>query len=443
MARVIRLSDYFKPHPGQEEPYFGNYKHINLKWARRAGKGRVACFKMLDTYLKLSENPRPSHLVPQFHAMVVSPFTKNADQAWMDLLAYIPRNLIMDVKQQDRKIWLHPHGTIKSALIEFRSADNPAGLQGVGLDFLWTTESQDIPQQAYNLLIPFITSFEREGIHFAEGVPPIDPDHWFNALFLLGEQGEKGYYSSRLTYKDNPMQTVDGLREIELLRKTMTETEFRRMYEAADPEDTGFPMNIDRCLIPSVKWSAQKPKNGHNYVSGLDLGKSISATVLTVYDTSVTPWKLAYYRRMGTGLSWVVQKEVLIAATLIWRPDRVYMDAQGPGNPLYDELRFVGLPVRPVPIQGNTREVILDKLAVVMERHLLEIPREEQMIREHRAMRKVQTGPIQQRWQTPKGVMDDTVFSNALAVTGLNLRIGGLNRRKDAESYAVPLGVGI
>jgi hypothetical protein len=78
-----------------------------------------------------------------------------------------------------------------------------------------------------------------------------------------------------------------------------------------------------------------------------------------------------------------------------------------------------------------------------MERHLLEIPREEQMIREHRAMRKVQTGPIQQRWQTPKGVMDDTVFSNALAVTGLNLRIGGLNRRKDAESYAVPLGVGI
>lgn len=443
---VIRIEKYFEPHPGdpptpfggQRGPYFTDAHTIALKWARRAGKGRVACFKLIDTYLKLAESPRPMHLVPSFHAMFVAPFRRNADQAWMDLLAFMPDELKLNVVNDERKLWLQPYGSLTSALIEFRTGDNPTGLQGVGLDFLWLTEAQDLTPEAYALVSPARHSFEREGILFAEGIPPRDPDHFFNSLYEDGIAGVPDHFASKLTYLENPMATAAARRDILKDRDDMLDSEWRRMYLAEDPTEFGLPMDIDPCLADAIVWDDQRPQEGRTYVGGLDLGQEISATVLTIWDTTSYPWRLRYFKRME-GTNWVVQENVLVDAIKLWNPAHVNIDDQGPGSPMRDRLRFRGVKLRPIKIQTNraasSREDLLTKLALIFEKRWVRIPKEPVIIREVRAMRHVKISQLTQRWQVRRGLMDDCVFSMALGVHDMTIRDSGRRTRKKVGYY--------
>lgn len=426
------------PHKFQLEAHTSRARTKCLKWARRAGKGRCAVNCLIDTFFELSESPRASHLVPQFHAMFVAPFSKNADQAWMELKEYVPDFLIRNngIKEDERKIWLVGFGSIRSGLIEFRTADNPASLQGAGLDFAWTTESQDIPLQAYSNLRPMLRSPDRAGRLFAEGVPPVFPDHWFNKVFEMGETGVPGYFSSRITYLDNPMMTEDDRRDIETDRAVMSEQEWNRMYMAEDPSSLEIPLNIEAVMTGRVNWEKQKPQEGRIYVAGLDLGKKASATVLTIWDRTDMPWKMVYFRRMASHEDWMVQKAVIVQAVNDeWMVDKVYIDAQGPGDPIYDEFRYMGMPLQAVPIQGNTRENILNKLAIAVEKRAIQIPREDAIIRECRAMRREKVSDLTVRWKTRDGYQNDTVFSMALGISDLPLRDGPVMQRRPPDYY--------
>ncbi len=64
-------------------------------------------------------------------------------------------------------------------LIEMKSADNAQALQTVGLDFLWVSEAQDIPNAVLkNCDLP-LDRQGRMGKAFYEGILPLYPEHWF------------------------------------------------------------------------------------------------------------------------------------------------------------------------------------------------------------------------------------------------------------------------
>jgi len=436
---VFDMAKYFTPHEGQKEPFYSDVDTIALKWARRGGKGRLACFKLLDEYYRLAETRTDRSLVPNFHAGIVVPTYKTGNQAWMEVLAFIPKEAVAQVQTDEKMIWLKPHGNCETALIEMRSADNEDSLQGWGLDFCWVTESQEITGAAYNKLVPALRSPGRAHKLLAEGIPPEMLDHWFNALFIRGEDPDIGNsFASRLTYLDNPMLTEEDHQEIEGLKDSMTIMEWERMWLAKDPDEGEAPMPIHNVLERAVDWNEQEPIPGHSHVIGLDLGKQISATVLTVWDESTIPMRLRYFRRM-LRQDWNVVKAMVIAANETWNPRVIHQDGQGPGDPLFDDFRFAGLPVNAVPIQGDSRENMLTKLAVTMERKKISLPREDQIVREASAMRRVKTGAAgsgRPRWTVRTGYMDDTVFSMALGITDLTLRDGPVQPRKAAESYS-------
>jgi hypothetical protein len=448
-TRQGQKESVYSPHPGQMEAHQALEKIKALKWARRGGKGRFVTFEMLEDFFDLAQRPRDPSLAPPFWAVIVAPDYKMAAQPWADLCTFLPAEVIQHMTQDDKKIWLKPQGYLNAAygkwpngdtryiggLIEVRSADNEKALQGFGADVLCIHEAQEISRRAFGLLLPTTISPGRSGRLLIEGIPAEFADHWTNDYFEWGQQRINGVFSSRQTYIDNPMLTDDQKVQIEGLRAVYLEDEWERMYMARDPQESEKAMNIGPCLVNPINWERQKPKEGVDYDIGVDLGKRISDTVITVWDKSVLPWRLAYYRRISTKMDWPVQEAAIIALSDHWikrsgafgRPTgSIYLDVGGPGDPIYDSLKLRGLPVVPVQLTGgplHERDRLLNRLAIALEKGRLKIPREERIIRDFNSMRRVKAKGVSGvvRWEVREGGRADSVFSTAMGIMDLPL----------------------
>lgn len=460
----------YEPHAGQLEAHRSDARTKVLKWARRGGKGRFCTFEMMEYFTELAQHPRDSSLTPPFWAVVIAPDYKMAAQPWFDLCSFMPPEMIQHMTQDDKKIWLRPQGYMDApfgkwpngdtrrigGLIEVRSADNEKAMQGFGADVVCLHEAQEMSRRILGLVLPTTMSPGRLGKLLVEGIPPEFADHWMNDYFQWGQDREPGFFSSRQTYIDNPMLSEEQRSDIERLRIVYSEDEWERMFMAKDPEESEKAMNIGPCLVGPVKWESQKPKNDHDYDIGVDLGKRVSDTVISVWDKTEIPWKLAYYRRLTTKQDWPVQEAILEEVSERWiqrdghsgRPTgRIYIDTGGPGDPIYDSLRIKGVPVVPVHLQGGPlyeRDRLLNRLAIALEKGQLRIPREESIIRDFNSMRRVRVKGARDtvRWEVREAgsrSRADSVFSIAMGIMDLPIE-GAVSMPRKAPVY---FGMGV
>lgn len=451
--------EVYQAHDGQVEVHASRATTKTIIWARRGGKDRCIVSEDIFRYEEASHQEYRSRLSIPFHVVYVVPNYKLAGQPWADLKAYMPSDLILQAVEDELRMYLVPLGYCRAVqkysrnnapveyggLIEVRSADNESSLQGFGADILVYFEAQEGARRHLTLLEPTLTDAFRMNTLILQGIPPEDPDHWLNEYFRMGQEGDAAYFSSRRTYLQNPWNTPEILKRIADQRRTMREVEWNRMYMAMDPPASDRPMDIEPCLVSPAVWDRAEPQSGHTYDIGVDLGKTVAATVFTIWDKSAMPWVLVYYRRMLRA-SWPTVKAVVMELQERWAPivngrptGRVYVDSTGL-DPIYDDLHQARVPVVGVKFTGGVgqeRERLLDKVAIALEKRLIRVPREEQIVREFNAMRRVVSEKSgRSSWEPLEGHSSDCVFSCALGLYAMPIdkNILGL-LRKPAESY--------
>ena len=420
MTQQQLLRTRYSPHEGQLEVHSLHAKEKWLEAARRWGKSRCALGELEAAYYESLSRPiehinRYQLVPPGFHCWVVAPSYIQGRQAWNELLQLLDPTWIRDTNQANMTITLNGASEEIWGLIEMKSADNAQALQTVGLDFLWVSEAQDIPNAAAEKLRPTLRQAGRMGKALYEGIPSVYPEHWFRRGCEAAKRGaHKNHRYFHYTVYQNPLLMPADVEEVEGDKEVMPESAWRRMYLAEFSLSSGFFSNIEDCIGGDL---LDEPLPGKNYVAGLDLGVSRDFTVLTVMDADE---RRVVYHRLWDGQSWPQVQQHIIAINQEWGLQRIMADASGMGLAMVQELEASNLPVEGVSIQKNNRENLLATLQVAMEHKTIQFPAIPIMLRQLRAFQHVRMSSGNFKAQAPVGEHDDEVFALALALSACN-----------------------
>ena len=414
------LRTRYSPHEGQIEVHSINSKEKWLEAARRWGKSRCALGELEAAYYESLSRPiehiNKYQLVPPgFHAWVVAPSYVQGRQAWNELLQLLDPSWIRETNQANMTITLNGASEEIWGLIEMKSADNAQALQTVGLDFLWVSEAQDIPNAAAEKLRPTLRQAGRMGKALYEGIPSVYPEHWFRRGCEAAKRGAyKNHKYFHYTVYQNPLLNESDVDEVESDKEVMPEAAWRRMYLAEFSLSSGFFSNIEECIGGDL---LDEPLPGKNYVAGLDLGVSRDFTVLIIMDADE---RRVVYHRLWDGQSWAQVQQHIVAINEEWGLQRIMADATGMGLAMVQDLMEYNMPVEPVSIQKNVREELLATLTVAMEHKTIQFPAIPILLRQLRAFQHIRMSSGAFKAQAPAGEHDDEVFSLALALSACN-----------------------
>jgi hypothetical protein len=407
------ISEYYQPHSGQQHVHASGARIKCLKIGRRWGKSRSAFGDGYECYTQALQMPAPSSLIPPWHGWALSPTFPQSRQIWNEALTLWPSSLIHHISHDERTIYLKGSEQRPYGILEFKSAHDPDSLQTVGLDWLWIQESQDVSDAAFEKILPTMNSPGRMGRGFWEGIPSLYPTHWFERSCRMAEDGRDGYAYFHATAFDNPLLDDFQKAEIEAHRELLPERAWRRMYLAEFNEDAGYFSNISACISGDL---LSAPLPGAPYVGGLDLGRKVDPSVLTIMDAENR--KVVQHHSWDVGAEWPLQRDGVIRYCREWNISRLVVDATGMGGDIFvSEMTEASLPVEPYIITPTSRESLLQTLVVALERQTIQFPNITPMIRQLRAFqyRKMSSGRF--RAEAPPSEHDDEVFSLALALT--------------------------
>jgi hypothetical protein len=184
------------------------------------------------------------------------------------------------------------------------------------------------------------------------------------------------------------------------------------MYLAEFNEDAGFFSNISGSAYGD---ELQEPVPGRDYVAGLDLGRKIDPSVLTIMDAEDR--RVVHHISFDTGTEWVGQRTGVVRAFERWGFSRLVLDATGIGDIFMSELLEEGLPVEGFIISSASRESLLQGLSVGMERSTISFPPIATLLRQLRAFQYIRQPGGAYKAEAPPGEHDDEVFALALALT--------------------------
>jgi hypothetical protein len=397
-------------------------KVIVWKAGRRIGKSRGAVGDFLDAYTTVYNMERGRQLIPPFHAWCVVPSLPQSGQAWAELTGLIPSEMVSEVHETEKRIWLRggKNWQNRPGLIEIKTGANPAALQTVGLDFLWFTEAQDIPNEAFEKALPTTRSPERLGRMIAEGIPATWPDHWFEKLYSsamrrMNEDPTLGYFALHSTSFENPLLTPTDLADIEGDRDILSEAAWKRLYLAEYDENAAFFKNIDAC---TAGYLLEGPVPGSVYVAGMDIGRAEDQTVFVIMDREerrvVAHWAWGSETKFKT----IVQTVNDICKQ--WNVVDMKLDASSLGGKMAEEdFSTTSVPYEPIAIVGQNRKDMLERLAGAFDGGTIQIPKElERLLRQLRAMQPMKMTNGQYRIQVPASEHDDEIFALALCLMG-------------------------
>ena len=404
------------------EGFHASAAKLKVVWVhRRGGKGWAAEHEGLKAYWwALRTNPK-MELIPGFHAWTVAPNFPQARQSENELEVFLPAWARPNATQWDQSrghrrdehtFVLRGSRDRREGLWEVKSAFEPEALQTVGLDFLHVTECQDIPETAFNRMLATLRSPGRMGLSVWEGIPPDDPDHWFARIFYDASKGEDADRQAFFVpYTANSDLTAGDIKALEKDREVMLEREWKRMWLCELPTGEGaFLGNVDGCIVNLPLLT--EAESDHRYVMGVDLAKKVDYTVIIVMDACHR--RLVWHRQIRQ-MDWNVQEEAIKYAHSQFQVRRIRLDSTGVGDPVFDRLRFDGLPVDGFVFTNESKYGILTALAIGIEKHLLAYPNLPEMLRELRSVRASKLPSGRSRVESTAGTHDDYVMALAMA----------------------------
>lgn len=303
--------------------------------------------------------------------------------------------------------------------IIYRSLDNPDNARGHTADGVVIDEVGDVKDAAwYEVLRPML--IDTDGWLWAIGTPK--GKNWFwrehvNAkdredsrtwqVPTLGVRVEEG----RLLRKPHPLENPNiAFSEIEQLWHTTPQRIFEQEILAEFTEEGGGVFR--RVAASATSEERREAEPDHEYVFGVDWGKHMDFTVISVLDS--TEKRQVYLDRYNK-IDYQLQVERLRALYERFNPRQIIAERNSMGEPLIEQLNRMGLRVTPFTTTNASKQEAIDALALAFERGDLAILPDSTQIGELQAYeaRRLPSGML--RYEAPQGMHDDTVMALALA----------------------------
>ena len=320
-----------------------------------------------------------------------------------------------ECNQQERRLELKGGGSL-----EMWSLDSPDSGRGRAYAAVVVDEAALIPdlERAWQESIrPQLTDWRGEAWFLST---PRGTANYFHTLFRRGQDDTQADRASwQLPTATNPYIASE---EIEQARQDMTELAFAQEYLA---QFVSWEGAVFRRILDAI---ADPPENVPAVAIGADWGRTNDYTVFTAVSTRGQVLAIDRFR----GLEYSLQRGRLAA---FWermgRQSWIFAEANNMGGPVVEQLQRDGLPVVAFTTTSASKAVIIEGLALSLERGTIRIPNDPVLIGELQAFeaRPLPSGLM--RYAAPEGTHDDCVISLALAWQGL-----GLWERQKAEKAA-------
>lgn len=382
----------FIPHARQREILECDSQIRVVACGRRFGKSHAAAIEAL------------SYALMGGHVWIVAPtydLTRPIVNTVDEFLRRLPEGWVTRRRTAPYEVQFRSRGTLMN-----RTADNPANLQGRGLDLVVVDEAATIRQKEIWSQYLRPTLVDRMGKALLISTPK--QMNWFWDLFRQGQEASEPnarIRSFQYSSYENPYIPAS---ELDDLVEDMSEDEIQQeIYAQFIPMGGAVFRNFHRYL--RACWQ-DAPLPGRVYAAGIDVAKENDFTVLAVID--VTTVEVCYLWRTNQ-MDYELQAQMLNSELARWRPVSVYVDGTGNSH-MCDRLALDGWNVHRYVFTNRKKLEAASRLAQGIQREHLLLP-DLPVVRDEFARYSYQTTPSGMRTVQGMGGHDDVVTAVMLA----------------------------
>jgi hypothetical protein len=283
------------------------------------------------------------------------------------------------------------------------SADNIDSIRSEWFNLVVGDEAARISEEGWNDAVR-PTLADADGDEFLISTPK--GKNWFYYEWMKGQAFDGGYASWTAPSRANPIPNIQ--KAYELARTRVPEKTFLQEWDAQFVEDGILFRNIHAASV----LEPAEPVSGHQYVIGVDWGRTNDATVFSVID--ITTKKQAYIDRM-TDTDYASQRMRLKVLSDKYNHALVTAETNSIGQPNIEALQNMGVPVNGFTTTNATKAQIIQALELAFEQDTIRLLNNPVQVMELMAFQseKLPSGLV--RYGAPSGMHDDTVMALAMA----------------------------
>lgn len=307
------------------------------------------------------------------------------------------------ISQTERKARL-----VGGVLCYFKGADDPDSLRGETIAGCVLDECGTMKSNVWPEIIRPMLAVKKGWCDFI-GTPK--GRNWFHYLYMSA-RGMDDWGTHHAPSNSSPFFPQE---EFENARATLPDRVFRQEYLAEFLDDDS---EVFRGIKDCIRGSLETPQPHRTYLIGCDIAKHVDFTVLTSWD--VSRHHLCGYDRFNQ-IDWVTQEQRIIEMSRRFNNAPIVLDATGVGDPVYDRLVSLGVPVIPVHFSSSVKMALVRSLQLAIEKRDITYPEIPELISELQMYSVEVTPRGNMSYSAPPGYHDDIVMSMALAVSQLSL----------------------
>lgn len=320
----------------------------------------------------------------------------------------LPKDWVKRRRSAPYEVHFRTGGTVMS-----RTADNPANLQGRGLDLVIVDEAATIRDKAIWSQYLRPTLIDRGGHALLISTPK--SMNWFWELYLQGQQQAEELAQGIRTWQrvqsfQYPSYANPYLMRSELdeLVQDMSADEIQQEIHAQFIATGGavFRNFIERM---TAQWR-EEAIPGHQYAAGIDVGKENDYTVVAIIDATTV--EVCYYWRTNQ-MDYEFQARRITEILHRWRPLSVYVDGTGNAH-MCDRLRLDGWNIHRYVFTNKKKLEAASRLSQGIQYEGLRLPNDP-LVREEFMRYSYHTTPSGTRTVQAAGGHDDIVTAIMLA----------------------------
>lgn len=335
-----------------------------------------------------------------------APNFKYLTESWRDFTKYLAP-VIVRKSETERRIELVGGGSIEFWSLEDPDSGRSRKYQRVCIDEAAKARHLEL---AWNSAIRATLADYRGDADFYS--TPRGHDFFWRA-FTYGRDPEKTEWAAwQFPTTSNPFIHAD---EIEAARLQLPDRVFRQEYLAEFLDDAGGVFRKVRESVDRGRITATPPIPRHQYSTGIDLARVEDFTVLSVLDSK----GIQVYHERFNQISWERQIAA-IKAVLAKYPGEAFLDSTGVGDPIFEQLRKSGVRVSPYQFTNQSKNALIDNLAIGLENEKLRLMDIDVQESELTAFEYQLTAARNVRMNAPEGFHDDCVIALALSYWGLS-----------------------
>jgi phage FluMu gp28-like protein len=299
----------------------------------------------------------------------------------------------------------HFIGLSDGGSITVKTADNPDGLRGVGLDFVIVDEAAFIDEEVWHACLRPALS-DRNGAALIISTPR--GRNWFFHAFQRGlDPLNEDWRSWRYPTSANPRIPPADLAEAASM---LPERIYRQEYEAEFLESGGEVFRMVRRAAIAPPDPQLDPR--HRYFMGVDFGRYTDFTACVIVDADA---KAVVAVDRFSEATWELQRKRIAALARKWQVLTIVAESNAMGEPNIEALRRSGLCVQPFTTTAASKPPLIEGLVASIESGELALLPDDVLIGELESYSFTTTQAGRTIYQALPGRHDDTVMALALA----------------------------